>query len=411
MLTMIEPVDAAAEAALTPLAPVTTVNVATQALAIVSTQVAEFNRLEAGFVELETRYHNVVYAVETTTGLDEAKKARVEIRQVRFSAQNLLKETTRPLNQLKADVTALADGIVARILLTETPIDEQIKAEETRKATEKAVREQAERELAAAVQLKFQPLEFDPEWMDLTPEELMEKSQAVAAIEVSLEAFGARAGEAELLQENTLYQLEKMHQIVCEAEEVQSQLALQQLDLAVRQQAMDDELAAGRQLLAEQKAQADAEHAEAGRKLNEQLAQLAADQQAAQDKIDAEHVAKRAAQDAIDAAARQALQDAADAAARVAREAAEVERQRLDEEAQTQRIEADRLAAEARAAVDLANAKELQLRDAAPALLSALTGVLLWIDNWSPDFTLDAEWVTENTAARAAINQAQGEQV
>lgn len=410
MLTMIEPVDAAAEAALTPLTLVAAVNVATQALAIVSTQVAEFNRLEAGFVELEKRYGNVVYAVETTTGLDEAKKARVEIRQVRFNAQNLLKETTRPLNQLKADVTALADGIVARILLTETPIDEQIKAEETRKATEKAAREQAERELAAAVQLKFQPLEFDLAWVGLTVSQLNEKFLALQDTEVSLEIFGARAGEAALLKSNTIDKLEELSLAARAAEEAQFLLAAQQLALVASRQAMEDELAAGRKLLADQKAQAEADHAEAGRKLNEQLAQLEAERQAAQDAIDAEHAAKRAAQDAIDAAARQQLQDEADAAAQLLREKDAADRKRLDDEAQAQRVEADRLAAEARAAADLAAAKELQLRDAAPVLLSALIQVLNWIDGCPPDFTNDAMWATDNAFARAAIHQATGEQ-
>ena len=401
MITMIESLDDAVTSADATPAPV---NVATQALALVGNQVAAFNNLEAGFVELEKRYANVVYAVNTTTGLADAKKARAEIREVRFSTQNLLKDTTRPLNQLKAEVTALADGIVARIMLTETPIDEQIKVEETRKATEKAAKEQAERELAAAIDAHFSPLRMDFSWVTMTSEQLDEKFKEVQAIEVSLEVFGARAGEAALLQSNTLESLATMRGAAQAIEANQAHLAEQQRQLEASRQAIEAELAEGRRQLAEQQAKAQADQEAAEQQLADQRAALAAEQQAAQDKIDAEHAAARAAQDAIDAAARQALQDAADEAARVAREAAEIERQRLDAEAQAARVEADRVATEARAAIELANAKELQLRDAAPALLAALQ----FLVGASAPMTPQQEecWIS----IRAAINQATGDQ-
>ncbi len=43
---------------------------------------------------------------------------------------------------------------------------------------------------------------------------------------------------------------------------------------------------------------------------------------------------------------------------------------------------------------------------AAPELLEALTRVMLWIDNWSPEFTNDADWPIDRDAARAAISKA-----
>ena len=36
-------------------------------------------------------------------------------------------------------------------------------------------------------------------------------------------------------------------------------------------------------------------------------------------------------------------------------------------------------------------------------LLTALTKVMSWIDNWSPSFTEDAEWAEDEKAAREAI--------
>lgn len=43
---------------------------------------------------------------------------------------------------------------------------------------------------------------------------------------------------------------------------------------------------------------------------------------------------------------------------------------------------------------------------AAPELLDALRIVMSWIDNWDPNFTLDAEWPADRDSARAAIAKA-----
>jgi len=48
------------------------------------------------------------------------------------------------------------------------------------------------------------------------------------------------------------------------------------------------------------------------------------------------------------------------------------------------------------------------LQAAAPDLYEALTEVLEWIDNWSPEFTLDYEWPSSSTKARAALSKAEG---
>lgn len=58
--------------------------------------------------------------------------------------------------------------------------------------------------------------------------------------------------------------------------------------------------------------------------------------------------------------------------------------------------------------VAIANAR---LIAAAPELYEALAVAMIWIDNWSPDFTDDPEWPVDRDKIRAALAKAQGREV
>lgn len=56
-------------------------------------------------------------------------------------------------------------------------------------------------------------------------------------------------------------------------------------------------------------------------------------------------------------------------------------------------------------------AKELRrLHEVNKELVDALKEVMVWIDNWEPEFTYDPEWADDDIKARAAILKATGEQ-
>lgn len=144
-------VDAAPVAAAAPPAapeappPVRELTVSQRSMALVKSSLKEFDAVEAGLAKLRKKYENVVFDVSTTKGMKQATEARMAIREPRYAVKAALDAAKKPLNELKADVTARAEAITAEIMKLETPIHEQIQAEEKRKADEKEAREAANR--------------------------------------------------------------------------------------------------------------------------------------------------------------------------------------------------------------------------------------------------------------------------
>lgn len=315
-----------------------------QALALVTTQVTQFGTLEAGFAVLETRYANVVYDVTTTKGMEDAKKARQEIRQVRYNAQALLKEAKAPLNTLKEQVTETADKIIERILKTEEPIDAQIKAEEDRKAAEKAERERLEAEAKAKVQAAVDGIGgFVQRAAGKTSEEITALTVELQALPIDLDTFGDRAGEAAELKDEVLAILADLLE-----KAKASELAAQQLA-----------------------AQAQAQAAEAQRLANERKL-LDAERAEIQAGIDAQRKALQDQQAAINAQAEK-LREEAEAPARAAAAAAAAAEQ-ATRDAEARRL-LDEAAARQKAMAEAAR-KDAVLRDAAKPLLIALLALV-----------------------------------
>jgi chromosome segregation ATPase len=117
----------------------------------------EFSRVEAGLAALREKHGNTVYDVSTTIGLDAAKAARSEIREPRYAVENVRKAAKAPLVALGKRIDIEAARITSEILKIETPVDEQIKAEEARRVADREARKAAEVErlrLEAAAKLK-----------------------------------------------------------------------------------------------------------------------------------------------------------------------------------------------------------------------------------------------------------------
>lgn len=150
-------VDAAPVAATAPPAapeappPARELTVSQRSMALVKTSLKDFDAVEAGLAKLRKKYENVVFDVSTTKGMKQATEARMAIREPRYAVKAALDAAKKPLNELKADVTARAEAITAEIMKLETPIHEQIQAEEKRKADEKEAREAANRARVLAI--------------------------------------------------------------------------------------------------------------------------------------------------------------------------------------------------------------------------------------------------------------------
>lgn len=376
----------------------------------VTTALAEVSRTNATITRhleraraLAAQSKDVAYDVETPKGLEEAKRARAALRdEGRYPIQKLQATGSKMLGTMQRQFNARCAEVVAEIEGYEKPIDDQITAVERRKEAEKAAREQAEREAAAVVQGRIDAIRA----YAVIPAGVKAAGIRVAidnltAVEVSIEAYGDRAGEAAQAKAQTLARMEELHAAAIAHEAEQERIAAEREELArmrAEQEARDKaereriaaeqaaeakRLAEARAALAKEEAAAkaarDKADAEARAKRDEEdriarAARAAEDQRIARERaeLEAQQRAARLAEEEKAAAARReaeakaaaerkAEQDRLDAIAAQAREAAAAEQRRLDEEA-----------AARRAAEEAAHKAAQRVRDAAPALLAAL---------------------------------------
>ncbi len=114
--------------------------------------ITEYSPTEAALADLSNRFKGVVFNVSTTKGMEEARKARAEIRGYRTNLESKRKEIKAPALERCRLIDEEAKRITKALEELEDPIDAIIKAEEARKAAEKEARERAERERIAAIQ-------------------------------------------------------------------------------------------------------------------------------------------------------------------------------------------------------------------------------------------------------------------
>jgi hypothetical protein len=153
---------------------------------------AKFSRVEAGLAALREKHANVVYPVATTAGMEDAKAARAEIRAGRFAVEKLRKNAKTPLLQIGRRIDQEAIRITEAILEVEQPIDDQIKAEEARKAADREAKRAAEVErlrLEAAEKLRIEQEQLEAQRAEIA------RHQALLAEErarIDAEAAAAR---------------------------------------------------------------------------------------------------------------------------------------------------------------------------------------------------------------------------
>lgn len=131
-----------------------TVVEATTALPSVSikdTVLAQFKEAETTITTLAAKYRDVAYAVTTPKGMKEAVAARADLRDNgRLFVTKAETRVKGEVNELKRIMADEVTRLVAIVKPVEDSIDAQIKAEETRKAEEKAKRDREEANRVAA---------------------------------------------------------------------------------------------------------------------------------------------------------------------------------------------------------------------------------------------------------------------
>lgn len=240
------------------------------------TIIAEYNKTAAALAELRGKFGGVVFEVSSTVGLKAAKEARAEVKGYRVELEKVRKEIKAPALQRCKDIDEEARRITAELLALEDPIDEQIKAEEQRKAAEKAAKEEAERKRRAEIQLRI----IDIRNMVLVAAgantaRIAELISELKAFEITFEEFGECAGEAMLTQSQTLAVLQDLHGKAVERERIAEEQAEQERQAKAERERREAELRAEREELKRKAEEVRRIQEEGARKIKEEQERIA----------------------------------------------------------------------------------------------------------------------------------------
>jgi colicin import membrane protein len=325
------------------------------------TEIAEYSQTAAALSDLRHRYLGVAFNVTTTKGMDEAKKARQEVKGYRTALEAKRKEIKAPALERCRLIDDEAKTITAALLELEEPIDGQIKAEEARKEAEKAAKAEAERQRMHGIRVQIDAIKNHSAFaVGKSADAILKILSGVEGFDVG-DDFQELRPEAEAAKADTLAKLKDLHAAQVEHEAEQARIAAERAELArlrAEAEAREREAAAAR-VEQERKDHEARQAVEA-----EQAAKLAA-ARAAQ----AEELRKqREAQEAEMRAQREA-QAKADAEAAAARRAEEA---RLAAERAELRRMQDEADAKRRADEEAKHAADIKARNAAPVMLAAL---------------------------------------
>lgn len=332
----------------------------------VVTEIAEYSQTAAALSDLRHRFLGVAFNVSTTKGMDEAKKARQEVKGYRTALENKRKEIKAPALERCRLIDDEAKTITAALLEIEEPIDQQIKAEEARKEAEKAAKAEAERQRVAAIRTQIDTIKNHAAFaVGKSADAILKILSGVEGFEIG-EDFQEFKPEAEQAKAETLDKIKALHEAQVQHESEQARIAAERAELTrlrAEAEAREREAAAARAEQERKDREARAEQERKDREAREavereQSAKLAAERAA----HEAELRKQREAQEAELKAQREA-QAKADAEARAAREA---EEKRLAAE----RAEIARQQAEAKTKAD-AEAEKKSAIERLPLVINA----------------------------------------
>lgn len=247
--------------------------------------IVEYSRTESALAELREKYLGIVFDCSTTKGDKEARAARLELTTLRTSLEKKRKEFKAPALDFGKKIDSEAARVTAEILSIENPIDEQIKADEKRRADEKAERERVEAERIKAIKDKIATIRsFAAKCQGISAERISNGIEMVSKIGTSADEFAEFEGEAKTAQAETLQAMHELHVATKAREEEAARVEAQRIEnerIAEEQRIASENLAAERaELERQQRAQAEALAAQQA-EINRREAELKAEQERA----------------------------------------------------------------------------------------------------------------------------------
>ena len=116
-----------------------------------TTTIQEYSAIDAAVATLRHKHGGKLFDVTTTDGMKEARAARREVKEFRVELEKLRKQIKAPALERCQMIDSEAKRITSALVEIESPIDDQIKAEENRIREEKEAAERAERERVQAI--------------------------------------------------------------------------------------------------------------------------------------------------------------------------------------------------------------------------------------------------------------------
>lgn len=304
------------------------------------TQITEYSTTAAALAELRQKYAKAVFDTSTPAGMAKAVAARRELREVRVNLEKLRKELKQPALERSRLIDAEAKTLTVQIEEMEKPIDDQIKAEEQRKAEEKAERERVEREKIEELQRRVADIRSIAVLCAGKTSEIIEQHlEALKGFDIGPE-FGLLQHEAYAAKGETLITLVEMWERALTQEAEAERLRIEREELEAQRKAQEEQAAKDRAELAKLRAEAEARQRAADERARIEREAIEAERR----KQEAEAAVLRAAEDAKRAeeeraaAAIRAAEEAKSKAIRDAEEA-ELARQRAEIEEQRRAIE------------------------------------------------------------------------
>ena len=304
-----------------------------------NTEIKEYSPTAAALAELRQKYEQAVFDTTTPIGMAKAIAARRELREVRVNLEKLRKELKAPALERSRLIDAEAKALTAQIEAMEEPIDSQIKAEEQRKAAEKAEKERIERERIEALHRRVGFIREQPtRYVGKTAAEIEAKIGALSGMEIGTD-FAELQGDAHTAKAEAIATLTEMHAKAQEQEREADRLRVEREALEAERKAQAEQAERDRaelaKLRAEQQAREKAAQAEIEKQMEAERARVAAER-AEQARLQAIEDAKRREEEAKAAAIRAAEQEDLD------RQRAEMEHQQRMLAAENAKIEAEK---------------------------------------------------------------------
>lgn len=212
------------------------------------------------------------FDITTTVGMKVATEQRANFRDLRVSAEKTRQERKAPILQIGRLLDSSYKDLETEITPFEERFDKAIKAEEKRKADEKAERERLARERIEAIRKRISEIRESPvRAIGATAEGIKQLIQTITAIEID-GSFGEFAEEAALAKQESLEKLELALTAAQQQEAERERLKAEREQLERKEAEARKLREAEEARLAEERRQLDAQRAEQDRLAKSQVA-------------------------------------------------------------------------------------------------------------------------------------------